>query len=119
MREVLYYPGCSMEGTALGYARSLEQVAPLLDLKLKELDDWNCCGASEYLSIGPLRGFALIARNLALAEHQGPPASTLVASCSQCFVNLAKTNAYVRTDTALAGQVNDALSAGGLGYTPG
>jgi heterodisulfide reductase subunit B2 len=119
VREVLYYPGCSMDGTALGYARSVEQIAPILDLHLNELEDWNCCGASEYLSIGPLRGFALIARNLALAERQGHSSPTLVAPCSQCFVNLAKTNAYVRADGHLAGRINDALSAGGLAYTPG
>jgi heterodisulfide reductase subunit B len=119
VRDVLYYPGCSMDGTARGYAMSLERIAPILDLRLHELDDWNCCGATEYLSIGPLRGFALIARNLALAEREASVARTLVAPCSQCFVNLAKTDAYVRTEPRLASRVNDALGAGGMRYTPG
>jgi heterodisulfide reductase subunit B len=119
VREVLYYPGCSMDGTALGYAKSLEKIVPLLDLELRELDDWNCCGANELLSIGPLRGYALIARNLALAQRQGHVAPTLVAPCSQCFVNLARADWGVRNDLALAAKVNDALAAGDLVYTPG
>ena len=88
----LYYPGCSMGGTAMAYAESLEAVAGPLGIELHEIDDWNCCGASEYLSIGPLRGYALVSRNLALAERQRNGSRTLVAPCSLCYVNLAKTD---------------------------
>jgi heterodisulfide reductase subunit B len=108
-----------MDGTARGYAASLERIAPILDLRLHEVDDWNCCGATEFLSIGPLRGLALVARNLALAERESAVSRTLVAPCSQCFVNLAKADASVREGPVLAGRVNDALDAGGLRYTPG
>ena len=37
---------------------------------LEEIDDWNCCGATEYMTLSPLGGYALIGRNLALAERQ-------------------------------------------------
>ncbi len=60
-----------------------------------------------------------MARNLAIAERESNGSRTLVAPCSLCYVNLAKTNKYVRTDTTLAGKVNDALGAAGLSYTPG
>jgi heterodisulfide reductase subunit B len=119
VKEFLYYPGCSMSGTAKGYADSLEAIAGPLGIDLREIDDWSCCGASEYFSIGPLRGYALVARNLALAARDANDTRTLVAPCSLCYVNLAKTNKYVRTDTTLAGKVNDALGAAGLSYTPG
>jgi heterodisulfide reductase subunit B len=119
VKEFLYYPGCSMSGTAKGYADSLEAISEPLGIDLREVDDWNCCGASEYFSIGPLRGYALVARNLALAQREANGSRTLVAPCSLCYVNLAKTNKYVRTDTTLAGKVNEALSAAGLTYTPG
>lgn len=119
MKEFLYYPGCSMSGTAKGYADSLEAIAEPLGIDLREVDDWSCCGASEYFSIGPLRGYALVARNLALAQRDANGSRILVAPCSQCYVNLAKTNKYIRTDTTLAGKVNEALSAAGLAYTPG
>jgi heterodisulfide reductase subunit B len=132
MTALLYYPGCSMSGTAVGYARSLDAVAEALALDLQEVDDWNCCGANEYFTVGPLQGYALVARNLALAETavlpepDAPPADrpsaaarTLVAPCSLCFVNLAKTSHYLRSDPVLAGHVNDALSTAGLACTPG
>jgi len=119
VKEFLYYPGCSMSGTAKGYADSLEAIAEPLGIDLREVDDWSCCGASEYFSIGPLRGYALVARNLALAQRDANGSRILVAPCSQCYVNLAKTNKYIRTDTTLAGKVNEALSAAGLAYTPG
>jgi heterodisulfide reductase subunit B len=117
--QLLYYPGCSMHGTARAYADSLEVIADRLDLHLHEVDDWSCCGATEFFSIGPLRGHALIARNLALAEREVNGTRTVVAPCSQCYVNLAKTNRYLVDDAALSAQVNTALEAGGLSYTPG
>jgi len=120
MTRLLYYPGCSMSGTAQGYAKSLAAVSGPLGLQLDEVPDWNCCGASEYFSIGPLQGYALVARNLALAERQEVDGErTLVAPCSLCFVNLAKTARYLRQDPALAGQVNDALGTASLSCTPG
>jgi heterodisulfide reductase subunit B len=119
MTRLLYYPGCSMDGTARGYASSLAAVSGPLGLDLAEVPDWNCCGASEYFSIGPLQGYALVARNLALAEGMDDGDHTLVAPCSLCFVNLAKTARYLRLDAALAGRVNDALGAAGLSCTPG
>ena len=41
-----YYPGCSLEGTASEYDMSTRAVARMLGVELKELEDWNCCGAS-------------------------------------------------------------------------
>jgi heterodisulfide reductase subunit B len=117
--ELIYYPGCSMTGTAKAYADSLEAIAGRLGIGLREVDDWSCCGASEYFSVGPLRGYALVARNLALAERAANGARMVVAPCSQCYVNLAKTNHYMREDPSLAERVNTALEAGGLSYRPG
>lgn len=119
MSEVLYYPGCSMSGTARAYRDSIEAVAEPLGLHLREIEDWNCCGATEYLGLGQLRAHALIARNLALAERQRNGSDRVVAPCSACFVNLAKTEHYLREDAHLARQVNRALAAGDLSYTPG
>jgi heterodisulfide reductase subunit B len=119
MNTFLYYPGCSMDGSAKAYADSIERVCSALGIRLDEVDDWNCCGATEYLSLSPLRAYALIARNLALAEMQDGESRQLVAPCSACFANLAKTDHYMRDDAGLGGKVNDALSADGLHYNPG
>jgi heterodisulfide reductase subunit B len=119
MNSYLYYPGCSMSGSARAYAQSLTAILEPLGIELREIDDWNCCGATEYLTLSPLRGYALIGRNLALAEQQRDGMDTLVAPCSACYVNLAKTDRYVRESPALRGQLDSALAADGLRYTPG
>jgi heterodisulfide reductase subunit B len=149
MSELAYYPGCSMDGSARAYQRSLDLVCRTLGLNLREIDDWNCCGATEYAGISLLQSNALIARNLAIAEAQlgGKPSSgetpartavattpqhdasastasggsqgTLITPCSACYLNLAKTDAYLRESPHLAHQVNDALGQASLHYTPG
>ena len=63
-----YYPGCSRECNAAAYDYSVRAVVDLLGIKLQELDDWNCCGATEYFSQDELTACAVIARNLALDD---------------------------------------------------
>ncbi len=124
MTQYLFYPGCAMESSARAYAASLESVARTLDLDLAEVKDWNCCGATEYLGINLIPAYALIGRNLALAAQQakqqnGSGAHTLVASCSACYLNLAKADHYMAERPVLGDRVNEALAVGGLGYKPG
>ena len=84
-----YYPGCSLECNAAAYDHSVREVADLLGIKLQELDDWNCCGATEYFSQDELTACAVIARNLALVD---PQIEQLVAPCAACYLNLKKTD---------------------------
>jgi heterodisulfide reductase subunit B len=83
--KVTYYPGCSLEGTAVDYAASIAGVASWLDVELVELFDWNCCGASSAHSLSHLLALHLPARNLALAEKAG---RDVVAPCALCFNRL-------------------------------
>jgi len=46
MTAYAYYPGCTLHGTAVEYGLSTEAVCRALGVELRELDDWNCCGAS-------------------------------------------------------------------------
>ncbi len=84
--KATYYPGCSLEGTAVDYAASIAAIAQTLDVELVELFDWNCCGASSAHSLNHQLAVALPARNLALAEKAGRP--DLVAPCALCFNRL-------------------------------
>jgi heterodisulfide reductase subunit B len=97
----------------------LSAILEPLGVELREIDDWNCCGATEYLTLSPLRGQALISRNLALAEAQRDGTQTLVAPCSACYVNLAKTDRYFRENSEFRVRLNEVLAADGLHYTPG
>lgn len=125
MNKYLLYPGCSMDSSAKAYMESLNAIMEPLDLHFEEIDDWNCCGATEYLGINLIPAYSLIARNLALAAKQTSPANgtggtrTVVAPCSACYLNLAKADYYMQERPSLGVKVNEALSAGGLQYKAG
>jgi heterodisulfide reductase subunit B2 len=114
-----YYPGCSLERNAAAYHVSTMAVARPLQLEFTEVDDWNCCGATEYFSLNLLPAYAMVARNLALAAQQNGNGRQMVAPCSACFLNLSKTDHYMAESPDLEEKVNTALAAGGLNYKPG
>jgi heterodisulfide reductase subunit B len=109
-----YYPGCSVLATAKHYQESIDAVAGVLGIELEELDDWNCCGATAYMSVKELMSFAISARNLALAEkfHRD-----LVTPCSACFTVLNKTNQYFAEYPDLRKKLGQTLEAAGLSYS--
>jgi len=83
--KVTYYPGCSLEGTAVDYGASIAAMAAFLGVDLVELLDWNCCGASSAHSLNHRLALELAARNLVLAEKAQ---RDLVAPCALCFNRL-------------------------------
>jgi heterodisulfide reductase subunit B len=119
MNEYIFYPGCSLEGSARAYYDSLNAIKGTLGLELHEIDDWNCCGATEYVSINLIPAYSLIARNLALAAKQTNGNKTIMAPCSACYLNLQKADYYMAERPTLGAKVNEALAAGGLHYEPG
>ncbi len=111
-----YYPGCSLESGSAAYDVSVRAVAKVLGMELEELDDWNCCGATEYFSQDELVATSVIARNLAICR---PDQKQLVAPCAACFLNLKKTDHLMAEHADVRKNVNQALAAGGLHYDPG
>jgi len=110
-----YYPGCSQTKTSRAYDISGRQVAEKLGIELVELEDWNCCGASNYIAIDARKAFVLSARNLALAEKTGRP--DIVTSCSGCYVILAKAKKYIASNPKLREDIGEALATDGLTYS--
>ena len=108
-----YYPGCSLESAQSSYSNSVKKVFSILGCNLIELEDWNCCGATIYMSVKEILGFAISARNLALAEKHK---RDLVAPCSSCFTILEKTHRYMKELPELQKRVNDCLGEAGLKY---
>ncbi len=119
MNKYIFYPGCSMESSAKAYDISLRAIKDTLNMDLVEVEDWNCCGATEYLGISLTPAYALIGRNLAIASNQSNGTKTLMASCSACYLNLAKADHYMAERPTLEQNVNKALAAGNLHYKPG
>jgi heterodisulfide reductase subunit B len=108
-----YYPGCSLEGTALEYDRSTRAALAALGVELAEIEDWTCCGASAAEATSGLLALVLPARNLALAERQAGIMDVLVP-CSACYLNLKNVQEKMRRDPPLAAKINTVLGEEGL-----
>ena len=111
--KYLYYPGCSLEGTAREYDLSTRAIMASAGVDLLELDDWTCCGASAAASTNYMLSLALPARNLALAEKMGDGMEVLVP-CSACYLNLKKVEEMIKKDPELLAKLNLILKAEGL-----
>jgi heterodisulfide reductase subunit B len=105
-----------MERNAAAYEVSTQAVARALGFELLEVDDWNCCGATEFFSQDELTASAVVARNLALVD---PKMDQLVAPCAACYLNLAKTDKLMADNPAMNAKINQALAAGSLQYKAG
>jgi heterodisulfide reductase subunit B2 len=111
-----YYPGCSQDAGGLSYGESVVEIAKAIGMDLVELEDWNCCGATAYMSINETLSFSLSARNLCQAKKIG---DTLVTPCSGCYTNLRKTEKYLADFPEINKNVNTALAEAGLKYDGG
>jgi len=114
MKEYVYFPGCSLEKIALSYHLSALETTQKLGIKLTELEDWNCCGATAYFHVDELLAYTLAARNLAMAEKIG---SEIVAPCSACYKNMYFTNVHLNEDPDLAEHINEALQEDNLSFS--
>jgi heterodisulfide reductase subunit B2 len=82
VKDVSYYPGCSLHGTAREYDESLRAVTSLLEIGLHELENWTCCGASSAHCTDHHLAVALATRNLAIAEKED---RELLVPCVACY----------------------------------
>jgi heterodisulfide reductase subunit B len=115
-QSYIYYPGCSVEATGIPYDLSTRAVCDHLGIELQELDDWNCCGATAYLSVEDIASMAVAARNLAIAEPSG---LDVITPCSACYITLNKVNHYFEDYPEIREKISSALSAAELEYKGG
>ena len=107
--KYLYYPGCSLEGTALEYNSSTRAFMQKLGAELIEIEDWTCCGASAAEATSHLLSLALPACVLAKAENMDGVDEILVP-CSACYLNLKKVEEKIRKDPELLDKINIILA---------
>src|SRR5512136_2795049 len=81
--EFSYYPGCSLHATGKEYDESTRAVFSALGVKLIELEDWVCCGASSAHSVSAELAVNLPTINIALAQEANH--GDLLAPCAACF----------------------------------
>ena len=109
----LFFPGCSLDGTAKDFRRSTLAVAAKLGLELPELRDWICCGSTAAHSTDPLLADALPAKSLSAAGG-----NTVAVACAACYSRLKTANHHIAGDAVLRARVARVVGADYDGGTP-
>ena len=91
-----YFPGCTDHSTSIEYGMSIHGVFQTLGVELKEIEDWNCCGAAATHSLNHLLSLCLPARNISKA--QSAQAGPLVIPCAGCFNMLKRAEYALKND---------------------
>jgi heterodisulfide reductase subunit B len=107
--EVAYFPGCSLHSSSALYDVQCKSVLAKLDIALREIDDWNCCGATSAAKVDDFLALALPARNLGIADATG--LAELMIPCSSCYSRLLVAKERLAADPALAAEINAELGS--------
>ena len=106
------FQGCNIPARVSQYAEATQAVCSKLDIRLVEVEDFNCCGY-------PVRNidqrtFVLsAARNLALTEKAG---LEMLVMCKCCYGSLKKAAYLLNSDPDLKNDINEVLAAERLHY---
>lgn len=107
--DVAYFPGCSLHSSSELYDVQCKSVLGKLDIALREIADWNCCGATSAAKIDDFLALALPARNLGIADATG--LAEIVIPCSSCYSRTLVAQQRLAADPKLAGEINAELGA--------
>ncbi len=108
MKEYAYYPGCSLKSGSKHYEESLLPVFKEIGIPLKEMDDWNCCGATAYFSVDDSMAEAICGRNLSIAEKSG---QDIMAPCAGCYLTMKKSNHFLASGHEKAKKILNSLKS--------
>jgi heterodisulfide reductase subunit B len=108
MTQLAYYPGCSLHSSSELYDVQCKMVFQNLGIELREIEDWNCCGATAAAKTDDFLAVALPARNLGLAAATG--LAEIVIPCSSCYSRTLVSQKALAADPALKDSINAELS---------
>jgi heterodisulfide reductase subunit B len=95
--EYLYYPGCTLAEKARSYDVSGRAAAHALDVELKEMPAWTCCGTTVPLTNRKIVGMLAPIRTLFKARQAGH--DELLTLCTFCYNVLKRASfAYMNND---------------------
>jgi heterodisulfide reductase subunit B2 len=106
--QVAYYPGCSLHASSELYDIQCKKVLKQLGIDLKEIEDWNCCGATSAGKTDDFLSVALPARNLGIADASG--LSEMLIPCSSCYNRTLAAQRILSENTELKNKINRELS---------
>jgi len=107
--EMAYYPGCSLHASSALYDIQCREVLGRLGVELKEITDWNCCGATSAAKTNEFLSMALPARNLGIADASGY--AEMVIPCASCYSRTLLAKKALESDKDLREKINAELSA--------
>jgi heterodisulfide reductase subunit B len=106
--QIAYYPGCTLHASSAFYDNQCKRVLKHLGLELKEIEDWNCCGATSASKTDDFLAVALPARNLGIADASGLP--EMLIPCSSCYSRTLVSQKILSEDPELKNKINTELS---------
>ena len=105
--ELAYYPGCTLHASSELYDVQSKRIFKELGVELKELDDWNCCGATSAGKTDDFLAVAMPARNLGIAEASG--LAEMVIPCSACYSRTLVAQNRLLNDQGMLSEINEEL----------
>lgn len=92
-----FFPGCSLKASGHENTMSLLKFCERVNIEIKELEDWNCCGSSSAHSVDHNVAKKLPMRNIALAPEGVP----LLIACPSCLIRTKSMYLKIKNDKVL------------------
>ncbi len=104
--QVSYYPGCDLYTKAKVFNNSIKAVFNAVNIELKELTNWYCCGTTFTLARDNKMSLIAPLRILAKAQKEN---GALLVPCSICYNTLKRANYIFRNDPETMEIINEHL----------
>jgi heterodisulfide reductase subunit B len=101
-----YFPGCSLHSTAAEYDASVKKVCEKVGIKLEEMKNWVCCGATPVHAVNPKLALALSAKNISIASQMG---MDIALSCAACFNRMKSTAKHLDENEQDRKQISEVI----------
>lgn len=105
--EITYYPGCTLKANARNFEDSTLSAVRKLDIEVKELTRWNCCGTVFSLSTDDLIHHMAPIRNLIRVSESG--SDSVMTLCSMCYNTLKRANERMKSDPVSLDKINSVM----------
>ena len=101
-----YFPGCTLKTKGRELDEYGRKAAQALDVELRELPDWQCCGAVYPMGKDEIASKLSSVRALVSAREQG---TDLVTLCSACHHVIKRVNGDMKNDENMQLKANNYL----------
>ncbi|UMZ75459.1 CoB--CoM heterodisulfide reductase iron-sulfur subunit B family protein [Natranaerofaba carboxydovora] len=102
-----YYPGCTVRAEEQGFERQTLDLFDYFDVSVKELSEWECCGAVYPLSKDEYTPLLSSARALLQTREEG--FDGLITLCSACYHVLQRVKLRLKNDKEAERRVNSII----------